>query len=84
MKVHLCNPLPRCLCRRSTLQQNKAVVLSGLHLTFEGCDSKLSNNTVFIAFPRVVTVATKIIWTHIKENENASTTWLSHLVFLTW
>lgn len=77
--MHLFNPLPRCPCRRNTLQQNKTAVLRGLHLAFEGCDSKLSNNTVFIAFPRIITVATKIIWTHIKENENASTTWLSHL-----
>lgn len=55
--------LPRCPHRSNTLHQNKAVGLRGLHLAFEGCDSKLSNNTVFIAFPRIVTVATKIIQT---------------------
>lgn len=49
------------LHRSYTIHQTKAAGVRGLHLAFEGCDSKLSNNTIFIAFPRLITVATKTL-----------------------
>lgn len=57
----LVSSLLMCPHRSNTIYLTKAVGVRGLHLAFEGCDSKLSNNTVFIAFPRLITVATKTL-----------------------
>lgn len=47
------------LHKSNTIHQTKAFGVRGLDLAFQGCDSQLSSNTIFIAFPRLVTVASK-------------------------
>lgn len=71
----LISSLVMCLHKSNTKHQTKAVGVRGLDLAFQGCDSQLSNNTIFITFSRLITVGSKKI--HIKENTN--TIWFSHL-----
>lgn len=59
LSLLLISSIAMCLHKSNTIHQTKAVGVRGLDLAFQGCDSQLSSNTVFITFPRLITVASK-------------------------